>query len=142
MPQMTGDEYRDFLMEGTRTAKLATTRRGGIPHVVPVWFVMDGEDLIFTTGRDTVKGRALRRDGRVALCVDYEEPPYAFVLIEGVAEITEEADDLLDWTTRLAARYVGEEKAEEYGRRNALPEELLVRVIPAKVVAQKDMTGE
>lgn len=51
MPRMTGDEYRDFLVEGTRTAKLATSRPDGSPHVVPVWFVMDGEDLIFTTGR-------------------------------------------------------------------------------------------
>lgn len=78
----------------------------------------------------------------MALCVDYEKPPYAFVLIEGVTDITEEADDLLEWTTRIAARYVGDEGAEEYGRRNAVPEELLVRITSVKVVAQKDMTGE
>ena len=139
---MTGDEYRDFLAEGTRTAKLATACSDGSPHVVPVWFVVDGEDLVFTIGWDTVKGCALRRDSRVALCVDYEEPPYAFVLIEGTADVTEGADDLLDWTTRIAARYVGDERAEEYGQRNVVPEELLVRLTPDKVIAQKDMTGE
>ncbi len=75
MPRMSDDDYRSFLTEGTRTAKLATTRRDGRPHVVPVWFVMDGDDLIVTTGRDSVKGRAIRRDDRVALCVDDERRP-------------------------------------------------------------------
>lgn len=77
MREMTSDERRAFLLAGTRTAKLATTRRDGAPHVVPIWFVLDADDVVFTTGADTVKGLALRRDGRVSLCVDDERPPFA-----------------------------------------------------------------
>jgi Pyridoxamine 5'-phosphate oxidase len=47
---------REFLPSGTRTAKLATAAPDGAPHVMPVWFVLCGDDLVFTTGAETVKG--------------------------------------------------------------------------------------
>lgn len=134
---MSDEERRAFLLHGTRTAKLATVRPNGQPHVAPVWFVLDDEGrFVFTTGANTVKGRALRRDARVALCVDDETPPFSFVLVEGVAELSEDLDDMLVWATRLGARYMGAEQAEQFGRRNAVPTELLVRVTPTKVVAR------
>lgn len=142
MPQMSDDERRRFLAEGTRTAIVATTRRDGRPHVAPVWFVLDGDDVIFTTGRDTVKGRTIRRDGRVAICVDEPKMPYAHVIIEGTVTISEDLDEMLSWATRIAARYVGEEKAEAYGKRNAVPGEMLIRVTPEKFVTESSATGE
>jgi PPOX class probable F420-dependent enzyme len=141
MPEMTTDEYKGFLTHGTRTAKLAKVRKDGRPHVVPIWFVLDGDDLVFTTARTSVKGQAILRDGRVSLCVDDEEPPFAFALIEGTATATEDAEGLLHWATRIAARYVGEEQAEAFGRRNAVEGELLVRITPTKVVAENDVAG-
>lgn len=134
---MSKDEYLAFLTAGTRTGKLATAGADGRPHVAPIWFILDGETLIFTTGRDTVKGRRMQRDPRVALLVDDETPPYAFVLVEGRAEASLCPPDMLEWTTRIGARYMGAERAEEYGTRNAAPEELLVRVTPTKVIASK-----
>jgi hypothetical protein len=71
--------------------------------------------------------------------VDDEAPPFSFVQIEGVAEITENANDMLHWTTRIAGRYMGEERAEAYGRRNAVVGEWLVRITPTKIVAQKNI---
>src|SRR4051794_40291613 len=132
---MSKEEVRAFLAEGTRTGKLATVRKDGRPHVVPVWFVLDGDDLVFTTGAGTVKGRALRRDGRAAVCVDMEHPPFAYVMAAGGVEISEDPDELLDWATKIAERYEGAERAEEFGRRNAVPGELLVRLRPTSVVA-------
>jgi len=136
---MTHEEYLRFMREGTRTAKLATVRADGRPHVAPVWFVMDGEDIVFNTGVDTVKGKNLLRDGRVALSVDSEEPPFSFVVVEGTASAEDGAEDLLHWATRIGGRYMGEDRAEEFGRRNGVPGELLVRVTPARVVAFKDI---
>jgi PPOX class probable F420-dependent enzyme len=138
---MSEEEWRAFVAEGTRTGKVATTRPDGRPHVAPVWFVLDGADLVFTTGRDTVKGRALTADPRVAICVDDERPPFSFVLIEGTATISEEPAALLDAATRLGARYMGADRAEEFGRRNAVPGELLIRVRPDKVIAQAELSG-
>ena len=132
---MSEQERRDFLSTGTRTAKVAVSRRDGTPHVVPVWFVLDGDILVFTTGERTVKGRALQRDPRLSMCVDDDNPPYAFVMIEGLATISRDHDELLAAATRIGARYMGDDRAEEFGRRNAVPEEMLVRVTPTKIVA-------
>ena len=140
MREMTAGERREFLLEGTRTGKLATVREDGRPHVAPIWFLLDGEAdeaaLVFMTGEATVKGRNIRRDGRVSVSVDDEEPPFAFVLIEGRAEVSEDAADLRYWATRIARRYMGEALAESYGERNSVPGELLVRVVPEKVIAE------
>jgi PPOX class probable F420-dependent enzyme len=139
MQKMTPDEYRSFLLHRTRTAKLATVRADGRPHVAPVWFVMDGDNVIFTTWHATVKAMNLRRDPRVCLCVDDEAPPFSFVQIEGTATLSEDLDDLRHWATRIAGRYMGADQAEAYGRRNGVPGELLVRVAPTKILAQKNI---
>lgn len=137
---MTDEEWRAFLSEGTRTAKVSTVRADGSPHVAPVWFLLDGGDsLVFNTGKKSVKGRNLARDGRVSLCVDDDRPPYAFAVVQGRAELSEDPDELLRWATRIAERYVGAEAAEEFGRRNGVPGELVVRVRIDKVIALADM---
>ncbi|KAA0921329.1 PPOX class F420-dependent oxidoreductase [Streptomyces apricus] len=134
--KMTDEEWRAFVSHGTRTGKLSTVRADGRPHVAPIWFLLDGEDLVFNTGKDTVKGRNLARDGRVALCVDDDRPPYAYVVLQGRARISEDLDDVRLWAGRIGARYMGEEHAEEFAARNGVPGELVVRVAIEKVVAE------
>lgn len=142
MKDMTDAEYREFMQQGTRTGKLATVRADGRPHVAPIWFILDGEDLIFTTYETTVKAANLRRDRRVALCVDDEDPPFAFAIVEGTIEVTApEPKDLLPWTTAIARRYMGADLADTYGRRNAVAGELLVRLRPEKIIAQKELAA-
>ena len=127
---MSDVEVRRFLAAGTRTGKLATVRPDGSPHVVPIWFVVDDAEppwsIVFNTGRDTVKGRALRTDPRVSICVDDDAPPFAYVRVDGFAVISEDVDAMLPWSTRIAARYMGHDEADAYGRRNAVDGELLV----------------
>ena len=137
--EMTAEEYREFLLGSVRTATLATVRADGRPHAAPIWYHLDGETFVFTTGEDTVKGRNMRRDGRVSLCIDGERPPFHFVIVEGVANLTADDPDLLLWATRLGGRYMGEDQAEAFGRRNAVPGELLVRAAPTKVLAYMDI---
>lgn len=136
MAEMGPEEVRAFLSAGTRTGKLGTLTGSGHPHVIPIWFVLDGEEIVFTTGADTVKGRHILGDGRVSLCVDDERPPFAFVHIRGRARGVTGAPDLLDWATRIAGRYMGAELAERYGERNAVASELLVRLTPERVIAR------
>ena len=134
---MTDTEWREFVSHGTRTAKLSTVRADGSPHIAPIWFLLDGNEVVFNTGKTTVKGRNLARDGRVALCVDDDRPPFDFVVLQGRARVIEELDEVRHWAGRIGARYMGEERAEEFGARNGVPGELLVRVEIGKVVAQK-----
>jgi PPOX class probable F420-dependent enzyme len=139
MQKMTAAEWRSFLLHGTRTGKLATVRKDGRPHVVPIWFDLDGETLVFTTGHDSVKAVNIQRDSRVSICVDDQTPPFAFVQIEGTAVLSNHPADLLYWATRIGGRYMGAELAEAYGKRNSVDGELLVRVTPTKIIAQKDV---
>ena len=132
---MTPDEVRAFLSHGTRTAKLATSGPGGHPHVMPVWFALDGEELVFTTWGDSLKGRNLRRNPRAAIVVDEEVAPYAFVHIRGRVTLSEDLDELLRFATAIGGRYMGADRAGEFGRRNAVPGELLVRLRPERVIA-------
>lgn len=141
MPQMTDAEYKQFMSEGTRTLKVATVRADGRPHVVPVWFILDGDDIIFTTGIDSAKGTDLLRDPRVAVCVDDERPPYSFVMVEGTATVLPAPPDMRLWATRIATRYMGPALAEAFGERNTTPEEALVRITPHKIIAQKDLAS-
>ncbi len=141
MQQLSAAEARAFLLAQPRTAKLATVRADGRPHVAPVWFDLDGDDLFFTTGHATVKAANLRRDPRVCLCVDDEAPPFAFVIVEGSAVLSEDLGELRRWATRIAGRYMGADLAEAYGRRNGVPGEVLVRVTPTRVIGQADIAG-
>src|SRR5262249_2601516 len=91
MPRkMTPEEIRAFLSHGTRPAKGATSGPGGQPHLMPVWFALDGEELVFTTWGDLVKCRNLRRDPRAAIVVDDEVAPYAFFHVRGRVTLSED----------------------------------------------------
>jgi PPOX class probable F420-dependent enzyme len=141
MRDMSIDEIRTFLLERPRTAKLATVRADGRPHIAPVWFDLDGEVLVFTTWHATVKAANLRRDPRVSLCVDDEAPPFTFVIVEGTTTLSEDPAELRTWATRIAGRYMGQDQAEAYGQRNGVPGEILVRIQPTHIIGQGDIAG-
>jgi PPOX class probable F420-dependent enzyme len=125
---MSEDQWRAFVLDGTRTGKLATIRADGGPNLAVMWFLLDGGDVMFTTEYDTMSGRDLRRDDRAALCVDDERPPFSFVVLRGRVEISEDPGLLLTWATAIAARYMGEDRAAEFGKRNSIPGMLLARM--------------
>jgi PPOX class probable F420-dependent enzyme len=147
MKEMSKEEIQTFLMSGTLTGKISTVRKDGRPHVVPIWFILENDDynikVVFTTGQDSLKAKHMLRDPRVSFCVDDQTPPFSFISIEGIAEINKEPDlsELLKWATKIAGRYMGQDIAEAYGKRNAVKGEFLVRIRPTKIIAQKDMVG-
>ncbi|BBX62444.1 PPOX class F420-dependent enzyme [Mycobacterium saskatchewanense] len=138
-PAKLSDRVVSFLSAGTRTGMLGYVAADGRPLVAPVWFVVQDDQLVFNTGRETAKGRALTRDPRVVICVDDPHPPYSFVQVQGLATTSEDPQDLLDTATRIGARYMGADRGDEFGRRNAVPGELVVRVRPTKVNSAFDI---
>ncbi|TPW10573.1 MAG: pyridoxamine 5'-phosphate oxidase-like protein, partial [Acidimicrobiaceae bacterium] len=98
-----------------------------------------GDQIVFMTSTDTIKGKSIIRDGRVAICFDDERPPFSFVTVTGTASTSTDPDELLEWATRIGGRYMGDERAAEYGRRNAVPPEMVVRVDVHSVVAKVDV---
>ena len=75
------------------------------------------------------------------LCVDIERPPYAYVQVQGMATVTEDPGELVASATLIGRRYMGADRAEEFGRRNGVPGELLVKLRPTKVVTDLNVTG-
>lgn len=130
----------EFLNAGTRTGMLGYLAADGRPLVTPVWILAEDDQVVFNTGRDSSKGRALQRDPRVTICVDDPHPPFSFVQVQGVATLSEDPQELLDTATRIAGRYMGAQRAEEFGRRNAVPGEVVVRVRPTKVITGFDIS--
>jgi PPOX class probable F420-dependent enzyme len=132
--------WRNFVdASPAHTAKLALVSASGAPLVAPVWVALDGSDIVFNTASNSAKGRALARDPRVALCFDDEQPPFTFVIVHGTATLSEDLDEVRRWSTIIGGRYMGADRAEEYGARNGVPGEYLVRVTPTKVIAARDI---
>ncbi|UAK34601.1 PPOX class F420-dependent oxidoreductase [Nocardia asteroides] len=141
MASLSDPEVREFLTHGTRTGKVAFVAADGRPVVSPVWFILEGDELVFNTGKSTAKGKAFARDGRIAICVDLEEPPYASVQLQGSVTLSEDLGELLRTATAIGGRYMGADRAEEFGKRNGVPGELVVRLRPDKVIAHFDATA-
>jgi PPOX class probable F420-dependent enzyme len=138
---MSSKRRQEFLMEGTRTAILATTRKDGRPHAIPICFVLDGDDLLFLTNADSVKGADMRRDPRVTLVVDDETPPFAFVMIEGTAEMSQDPDELRHAAVQIGHRYDGGENIEQFVHFATAALGSLVRIRPTRTLAL-DRVGE
>ena len=138
---MSETEVRAFLTTlPARTAKLATVRADGRPHIAPVWYDLDDDgSLVFNTGESTVKGRNIRREPRVSLCVDDERPPFTFVVVEGTVDIISDLGEVRRSAARIGGRYMGADRAEEYGERNGVAGELLVRLHLDHVVSASDL---
>ncbi|MEV4234602.1 MULTISPECIES: PPOX class F420-dependent oxidoreductase [unclassified Nocardia] len=141
MASLSDPKVRDFLTHANRTGKVAFVAADGRPVVTPVWFVLEGDELVFNTGKATAKGRAFARDPRIAVVVDLEQEPYSSIQIQGTVTLSEDPDELLRTATEIAGRYMGADRAEEFGKRNGVPGELVVRVHPDKVIAHFDATA-
>ena len=152
MTEMSKAEIGRFLMQGTFTGKLATVKKDGSSHVVPIWFVLDNRnssrggkivgDIILTTGDTSVKAQNIQRDNRVSICIDDQIPPFSFVTIFGTAKIQPyKQKEVLRWATKIAQRYMGKDNAEEYGKRNSEEGLVLVRIKPRRILAEKDIAS-
>ena len=146
---MSKAEIAKFLMKGTFTGKLATVKKDGSSHVVPIWFVLDNENnrhkvgnIIFTTGESSAKANNIRQDNRVSICVDDQVPPFSFVTIFGIAKIYPyKRKEVLKWATKIAERYMGKSNAEAYGRRNSEEGLIIVRIKPTKIIGENKIAG-
>jgi PPOX class probable F420-dependent enzyme len=139
MHDMGIEEMQAFIMEGTRTGHLATVRADGRPHVAPVWFVMDGGDIVFTSWHDTVKVRNLLRTGVASLSVDHPHVPYSFVVVEGTVAVDRDPAASRHWATENGRRYMGEARADEYGSRNGIEGEWVFRLTPTRWTGVRDL---
>ena len=128
------------ILGGPHLSVLATTNADGAPQMSVIFVKPDGDDILFSTIEGRRKTRNMLRDPRVALCVDDEQPPFAFAIIEGTVSISRDLGEMLPLSVAIARRHMGDEKAEQYGRRNVVDGELLLRLHRGRVTAVADIS--
>jgi nitroimidazol reductase NimA-like FMN-containing flavoprotein (pyridoxamine 5'-phosphate oxidase superfamily) len=117
MPQLTDEERRDFLDAPGVLMRISVVREDGSPLVTPIWFVHEDDAIYFTPRAQSEWFACLKRDPRVALCIDEQPLPYRKVVVEGAAELVADLGEDASWRDRyrrIACRYVPEDAAEAY----------------------------
>jgi PPOX class probable F420-dependent enzyme len=139
MTTMTHDEWRAFVTAGTRLAHIGLTRPDGRPHVTPVCFILDGDEVAFALSPGSVKGKSLAHDRRLAICVSDERQPYSFVTMEGQARISAEPDQIKHVAAGIADRYYPSQPAADIAETFVREGFTAVRISITKVIARSGL---
>ena len=118
----------DFL-GSHEVCRLATASKDARPHVVPVIYALDGENVVVAIDYGTKKLRNLRDNRWVALVVDDYHPNHA-VMLEGECEVLERGKEYLRLLRILIDRF-------EYYRKNPWKEgeSPILKIRPTKAVS-------
>ncbi len=113
---MTVSETLAFLNEGTKVLQVATIGKNGMPHLAPMWYVMDGDRIVFRGFTKSQKIVNLVRDPRLSVLAE-EGESYAELrglTIQGNAELVNDSDYIVEIYRKLAAKYpfFGDEPTE------------------------------
>lgn len=117
MPVLSKAEQVEFLAEPGVVMRVAVVRADGSPLVTPIWFLHEDAAIYFTPRARSEWFACLRRDSRVALCIDEQPLPYRKVIVEGNAELVYDVGRDGEWRDlyrRIAKRYVSADAAEAY----------------------------
>ena len=138
------DEWvRRFLTASpAHTGVLSTVRADGRPHAKPIFFELEGADILFITGRSSVAGKNLALDPRLTLCVEVEAPHFRYVTLDGTAAFSTHATDpdaLSQLAGRLAARYRGAEQGQAIARSAWLLSVYLIRMTITHVTGARNV---
>ena len=138
--KLTADEILAYIDEAPRTAHLATVREDGRPHVAPIWVGVDGDEIVFTTWHTSVKGKNITRTGYAALSIDDTAEGSSYVTIEGTVTMDPDPEQSRIWATKLGGKYMGEDRAAEFGERNGVPGEYVCRLRPTHLSGMRGVT--
>jgi PPOX class probable F420-dependent enzyme len=135
----TDNEWRAFVTAGTRLVHIGLTRADGRPHVTPVCFILDGDELAFVLSPGSVKGKSLARDRRIAACVSDEQQPYGFVTVEGIVWTSAEPDNVKHVGADIAKRYYPAQPAAEVAESFVREGFTAVRISITNVIARSGL---
>lgn len=117
MPTLTSSEVEQFLDEREHLLRIGTVDSDGTPRVVPIWFIRDGHELLFTPRTASVFWANLKRDPRVGISIDEDVYPYRKLTVQGSVETRYDAGRDAEWREvyrAIARRYVADEVADGY----------------------------
>jgi len=123
------DPIRQFL-EQPLLAYISTIDAAGYPHTVPVWFGVDGDDLILPTGATSIRLRHIRANPKGAVAIGGNASEGEGYLIKGELRIE---DDDVALRHAVIRRYVPGDAAEAFIAQVDQMQYAQIRLIPTKV---------
>ena len=134
----TIDTHVDEFLRRTLVAVISTVDNSGRPRSAPIWFHWEDGAAYMFTGRNTLKWRNIQRYPYASLCVDWREPPYQSIILDGSIEEVERP--LYELVLLMALRYYGREEgakfAEDY--KNQSKNVAVFRLVPERVANYLD----
>jgi PPOX class probable F420-dependent enzyme len=136
--EMTDEEVSAFLAE-QMVMQCATAGPRGLPHMVPLWFVADGPQLIGWTYAKSQKARNLERDPRATIGIEdgvrYDQ--LRGVMFECDVRIERDPKRVEDYGLRLFERYADGGVTPEVREMVAkqAPKRVGLRFVPTRVVS-------
>ena len=129
---MTPEQIEDYLSM-PHIADLATVRPDGSPHVAPVWFLYEDGVVKVLAETSSVKVKNLKSEPRVSVSIATDQQPYEYVIVNGVAEISE--GDISDILRRISVHYQGTEEGKRYAEKTLRELVLcLITIRPSKLI--------
>ena len=127
------DTYVDEFLHQTLVAVISTVDRNGRPRSAPIWFHWEDGAVYMFTDRSTLKWRNIQRYPYASLCVDWREPPYKSIILDGAIEEVERP--LYELVLSMALRYYGKEKGAEFAEeyKNKSENVAVFRLVPERV---------
>lgn len=130
---MMPDEHREFL-ENHRLAVVAVQRKDKPPSLSPVYYTVDGDEIVISTTATRLKGRVVRRSPDVVLCVLDEEFPFPYLTVYGKGRI--EQDGAVEVMARIGevmfGNPIGPEAFPMLEERARTEQRVVLRVTPER----------
>ncbi len=125
------ERQRRFVSQ-PRVGVLATIGPDGAPHTAPVWYRFEDGVFLVLTERGSQKHRNIERDPRVVICIDDKQPPYHTIIVRGRASVRRAPG--AKRREAMAVHYLGEERGKRYVRENPDPDNIMLRIVPERVI--------
>ena len=129
------DEAARAFLQKPLTARVSSNGADGYPHTVPTWFILDGDDFVVISERDTRKIKNLVADPRGAVQVGGDSGDDYAVLARGEFAISDDVGNAM--TNRITYHYEDKTLAEQHIAEWAAFDMVVLRMTPKSVVVTK-----
>lgn len=109
---MDAAERREFVREN-HTCVIGYTRKNGPPSMSIVYYVPDGNDILFSTMRDRQKAKAVEREGELSIAVLDGQWPPTYLLVDGKAELDNDLGLAVDVAMKIGGIMAGEPLSDD-----------------------------
>jgi hypothetical protein len=126
------DEPVRALLDQPLIGRISVIDDEGYPHMIPIWYSRDGDEIMFISSRSGRKIRSIQANPKGALTVGGDPYGSEGYLLKG--EFTIEEDPGRRWLREITYRYEPRDVAERYLAEWANDDIVALRFTPRRVL--------